>query len=64
MKYIYQKFTCGICKQMKKGKGYDPEPLQIRDKVCKKCYEDELQRIRVNIGLGKLGLLDELNQLI
>jgi len=63
-KYIYPKFICGFCKQKRSGQGFDPHPLRIKDKICKACYQNEVQRIKVNIALGKMGLLEELNQLM
>ena len=61
--YVYPKYICGFCKQKRNGNGFDPHPLQIQNRVCKTCYDNEILRMKVNIALGKLGLLQELNQL-
>ena len=63
-KYTYRKFICGFCKQKRSGDGYDGTFLKIKDKVCKTCYNTEVQRVKVNIAFSRMGLLEELNQLI
>ncbi len=55
-----QQFKCVLCDKVRKGNGYNPEPIS-EGKCCKNCYQNQVITARKVLDFLSLSTLREVN---